>query len=151
LLIFAILQYHLWDIDILIRRTLIYSILTVTLALLYFGSVVLFQQLMQPFVGQSETPFVTVASTLALAALFTPLRRRVQNAVDRRFYRRKVDTEQVLATFNATLRDEVALDKLTTALLGVMIEMLQPAQVSLWLRTPQPIMHDETYSPKVVE
>jgi len=123
----------------------------VTLALLYFGSVVLFQQLMQPFVGQNETPFVTVASTLALAALFTPLRRRVQNAVDRRFYRRKVDTEQVLATFNATLRDEVALDKLTTALLGVMIEMLQPAQVSLWLRTPQPIMHDETYSPKVVE
>jgi len=106
---------------------------------------------MQPFVGQNETPFVTVASTLALAALFTPLRRRVQNAVDRRFYRRKVDTEQVLATFNATLRDEVALDKLTTALLGVMIEMLQPAQVSLWLRTPQPIMQDETYSPKVVE
>jgi len=123
----------------------------VTLALLYFGSVVLFQQLMQPFVGQSGTPLVTVASTLALAALFTPLRRRVQNAVDRRFYRRKVDIEQVLATFNATLRDEVALDKLTTALLGVMIEMLQPAQVSLWLRTPQPIMHDETYSPKVVE
>ncbi len=151
MLIFAILQYHLWDIDILIRRTLIYSILTVTLALLYFGSVVLFQQLMQPFVGQNETPLVTVASTLALAALFTPLRRRVQNAVDRRFYRRKVDTEQVLATFNATLRDEVALDKLTTALLGVMIEMLQPAQVSLWLRTPQPIMQDETYSPKIVE
>jgi len=79
------------------------------------------------------------------------LRRRVQNAIDRRFYRRKVDTEQVLATFNATLRDEVALDKLTTALLGVMIEMLQPAQVSLWLRTPQPIMQDETYSPKIVE
>ncbi len=106
---------------------------------------------MQPFVGQNETPLVTVASTLALAALFTPLRRRVQNAVDRRFYRRKVDTEQVLATFNATLRDEVALDKLTTALLAVMIETLQPAQVSLWLCTPQPIMHDETYSPKVVE
>lgn len=147
----AILQYHLWDIDILIRRTLIYTILTVMLALLYFGSVVLFQQLVQPFVGQGETPLVTVASTLALAALFTPLRRRVQNAIDRRFYRRKVDTEQVLATFNATLRDEVALDKLTTALLGVMIETLQPAQVSLWLCTPQPIMHDETYSPKVGE
>lgn len=106
---------------------------------------------MQPFVGQNETPFVTVASTLALAALFTPLRRRVQNAIDRRFYRRKVDTEQVLATFNATLRDEVALDKLTTALLGVMIEMLQPAQVSLWLCSSQPITQDETYSPKVVE
>jgi len=106
---------------------------------------------MQPFVGQSGTPLVTVASTLALAALFTPLRRRVQNAVDRRFYRRKVDIEQVLATFNATLRDEVALDKLTTALLGVMIETLQPAQVSLWLCSSQPIMQDETSSPKVVE
>jgi len=135
----AILQYHLWDIDILIRRTAIYSILTVALALLYFGSVVLFQQLMQPFVGQSETTFVTVASTLALAALFTPLRRHIQNSIDRSFYRRKVDIEQVLSTFSVTLREETDLTALTHDLVAVVEQTMQPAHVTLWLTPGLPI------------
>jgi hypothetical protein len=132
----AILRYRLYDIDIIIRRTLIYSLLSVALAMLYFGSVVIFQQLLHPLVGPGETPLVTVASTLAIAALFTPLRRRLQAGIDHRFYRRKYNAEQVLATFSETMRNETDLDRLTARLIAVVEETMQPTQVSLWLHRP---------------
>lgn len=133
----AILRYRLYAIDIIIRRTLVYSVLTGLLALVYLGSVVLFQQLMRVGVGAGETPLVTIASTLAIAALFTPLRRRVQESIDRRFYRRKYDAEQILAVFAETVRNETALERLAGELLGVVQETLQPTQVALWLRKPE--------------
>jgi hypothetical protein len=103
------------------------------LALVYFGSVVGLQSLFRALAGQ-ESQLAVVASTLAIAALFQPLRRRIQTFIDRRFYRRKYDAAQVLADFSATARDEVDLDRLTGELLAVVEETLQPAHVSLWLR-----------------
>jgi hypothetical protein len=129
----AILRYRLWDIDVIIRRTLIYSVLTAILALTYFASVVLFQQLFRTFAPGSNQ-FIIVLSTLLIAALIAPLRRRVQAVIDGRFYRRKVDAGRVLAAFSATLRNEVELDKLSAALLRVVEETMQPAQASLWLK-----------------
>jgi hypothetical protein len=133
---FSILRYRLWDIDTLINRALVYALLTGSLALVYFGSVVLLQSIFQAFTGQ-RSPFVVVASTLAIAALFKPLQRRIQDMIDRRFYRRKYDAEQVLARFSATVRDEVDLDNLTGSLLAVAEETMQPEQTSLWLAEPQ--------------
>jgi hypothetical protein len=129
----SILRYRLWDIDILIRKTLVYSVLTGALALTYFGSVVILQGLFTAVTGQ-QSPVVVVLSTLAIAALFIPLRNRVQDVIDRRFYRKKYDAAKVIAEFAATCRDETDLDKLTARLVEVVDETMQPENVSLWLK-----------------
>jgi hypothetical protein len=132
----AMLRYHLFDVDVLINRTLVYSTLTAALALVYVSSIVLLQALFRVLTEQQQSELVIVGSTLAIAALFTPLRRRIQLVIDRRFYRRKYNAAQVLAGFSARLRDEVDLNMLSGDLLAVVEETLQPAHVSLWLPTP---------------
>jgi hypothetical protein len=127
----AITRYRLFDIDIIIRKTLVYSVLTALLALIYFGGVVLVQQLTRSITASSD--LAIAVSTLVIAALFFPLRRRVQTAIDRRFYRRKYDAAKTLAAFGVTVRDEVELDRLTSELLNVVNETMQPKSVSLWL------------------
>jgi hypothetical protein len=134
---FAVLKYRLYDIDLLINRTLVYGSLTVTLAGIYFGSVVGIQAAFRAFTGQEQQPqLAVVVSTLAIAALFGPLRRRIQNVIDRRFYRRKYDRARIMAAFGARLREEVELQTLSNDLLEVLQETVQPAHASLWLRSP---------------
>ncbi len=142
----AILRSRLWDIDILINRTLVYGALTLSLALVYFGSVVVLVALLRTLTGQEHSDVVIVVSTLAMAALFNPLRRRIQSAIDRRFYRRKYDAVKTLAAFSATLRDEVDLNRLTEELVAVVNDTMQPAHASLWLRQPKlEVRKDKAY------
>jgi hypothetical protein len=130
---FAILRYRLYEIDILINRTLVYGTLTVTLVGLYFGGIVVLQGVFVFLTGQRST-LAVVASTLLIAALFNPLRHRIQSFIDRRFYRRKYDARKTLEAFSATLRDETNLEALHGELVRVVRETMQPAHVSLWLR-----------------
>jgi hypothetical protein len=130
----AIQRASLWDIDVLIRRTVVYTILTVILALIYAGLVFVFGSLVRGFLNQQQNPLVIVASTLVIAALFQPLRHGIQRLIDHRFYRRKYDAAKTLAAFNATLREEVDLNRLREQLLSVVQETMQPTHVSLWLR-----------------
>jgi hypothetical protein len=129
----AILRYRLYDIDVVIRKTLLYAVLTALLALVYFGSVILLQQVFGALTGIEQSTLAVVISTLAIAALFTPLRRRVQDAIDRRFYRKKYDAQQVLAKFAQTARDETDLDALVAELVRVLDETLQPEHVTVTL------------------
>ncbi len=133
----AILRARLWDIDLIIRRTLSYAVLTGALALVYFGGVVLLQAVFRGLSGQAGSPLVTVLSTLAIAALFNPLRTRIQEFIDRRFYRAKYDAEQALASFAETAREEVDLESLATAMIGAVGETMQPEHVDLWLKPAQ--------------
>jgi hypothetical protein len=129
----AILRYRLYDIDILINRTLVYGSLTAMLVSLYFVGIVVLQRVFVLLTGEQST-LAVVASTLSIAALFNPLRRRIQSFIDRRFYRRKYDARKTLEAFSATLRSETDLDRLGEHLAGVVGETMRPAHVSLWLR-----------------
>ena len=134
----AVLRYRLYDIDVLINRTLVYGTLTILLALVYFGLIIGLGSLVRLFTGQlSQSPVVIVASTLVIAALFQPLRHRLQVIIDRRFYRRKYDAARILAAFSVTLRNEVDLNQLREELVAVVQETMQPSHVSLWLRPPE--------------
>ncbi len=129
----AVLHERLFDIDVIIRRTLIYSALTVTLGVVYFFSIVSLQGFFQIFTGQFQSPLATVISTLTIASLFNPLRKRIQNDIDRRFYRRKYDAEKILKEFALQLRDEVDIEKITEDLLNAVEQTVQPQNLSLWI------------------
>jgi|SRR5215203_4938260 len=139
----AIFRYRLYDIDRIINRTLVYGSLTLMLALVYFGGVTATQAVFQALTGQLKLPqLVVVASTLVIAALFNPLRRRIQSFIDKRFYRSKYDARKTLEAFSAKLRDETDLDALSEDLVGVVRETMQPAHVSVWLH-PDPALKNK--------
>ena len=126
-------RYRLYEIDILINRTLVYGTLTALLVAVYFGGIVMLQRFFVLLTGEKST-LAVVASTLLIAALFTPLRHRIQSFIDRRFYRSKYDARKTLEGFSTKLRDETDLEALNNDLVGVVRETMQPAHVSLWLR-----------------
>jgi hypothetical protein len=134
----AILRFRLWEIDLIIRRTLIYTALSIILVLIYVGLVFIFGALLRNILGQQQNPLVIVASTLVVAALFQPLRHGIQRVIDRRFYRRKYDAAKTVEAFSATLRNEVDLNQLRQHLITVVQDTMQPSHVSLWLREPHP-------------
>jgi hypothetical protein len=141
----AIVRYRLYDIDILINRTLVYGALSATLALIYFGGVATTQAIFRALTGQQEQPqLAIVISTLLIAALFNPLRRRIQRFIDRRFYRRKYDARKTLEAFSAKLRDETDLDALSDDLVGVVKETMQPSRISLWQRPDTPTWREHS-------
>jgi hypothetical protein len=129
---YAILRHKLFDIDVVIRRTLIYTAVTVLLGVTFYGLVLVMQRLITTVTGQ-ESPVALVASTLIIAALFSPLRRRVQEFIDRRFYRRKYDAQRVLAEFATVARNETDVDRLSMALEGAVVETMQPSGISSWV------------------
>jgi hypothetical protein len=131
----AILRHNLWDINVIIRKTAVYAVLTALLALVYFGVIVLLQSIVEAVSGQ-QSPISIVISTLIIAALFSPLRRRVQDVIDRRFYRNRYDAERTLADFGQFVRDETDMEALTAELLRVTEETMQPEQVSVWFQQP---------------
>jgi hypothetical protein len=137
---FAVLKYRLYDIDVVINLTLVYGSLTAMLVAVYFGGVATTQTILRALTGQTEQPqLAIVVSTLVIAALFNPLRRRIQSFIDRRFYRKKYDARKTLEAFSARLRDETDLESLHNDLAGVIRETMQPAHVSLWLRPDRPL------------
>jgi len=141
----AIVRYRLYDIDALINRTLVYGALSATLALIYFGGVATTQAIFRALTGQHEQPqLAIVISTLLIAALFNPLRRRIQRFIDRRFYRRKYDARKTLEAFSAKLRDETDLEALSEDLVGVVKETMQPSRISLWQRPDTPTWHEHS-------
>jgi hypothetical protein len=137
--------YRLYDIDVVINRTLVYGSLTTILVAVYFGGVATTQTILRALSGQTEQPqLAVVISTLVIAALFNPLRRRIQSFIDRRFYRSKYDARKTLEAFSARLRDETDLETLNNELAGVIRETMQPAYVSLWLRPDRPPKGEQT-------
>jgi hypothetical protein len=143
----AILRYRLYEIDLLINRTLVYGTLTAMLVALYFGGIVVSQRVFVLLTGEKST-LAVVASTLLIAALFTPLRRRIQSFIDKRFYRSKYDARKTLETFSARLRNQTDLGALSDDLVGVVRETMQPAHVSFWLRPRREAKDGRTEDPQ---
>jgi len=131
----AILRYRLYEIDLIINKTLVYGALTAMLAVVYFVDIVVFQEVLLALTGQTSQ-LAVVASTLVIAALFNPLRRRIQSFIDRRFYRRTYDAAKTLEAFGSRLREQTDLEKLCEDLAEIVDETMQPSHISLWLRFP---------------